>query len=132
MKRLIAFIQIDNMIDLITNSSSELFVIKADKPKEMLAELCREALRDYRPNFTIEDISDRIFEGSHREWEESSKVEQALEVFPEEVREELREKYLTKPNYYAVVFDRDWEYHQNYQPKRILEEIGFEMIDNDY
>lgn len=124
----IAIIRIDNMIDLITNSSSELFVIESKgRTAETLAELVNEALAgEYKvsPN----DFESRFKKESSNyemEWE----IDNILENFPESDREMLREKYFSNGgNYFSIMFDRDWAYQNDYKVHNKLVELGFEFI----
>jgi hypothetical protein len=126
---MIAVIYIDNVIDLITNSSSELFVIAADKPKEIILALVNDALKDY---LSCVDFEERYFEGTHSVFEEDYMLKNLLENFPEKDREEVKAKYFSAPKYYGVVFDRDWDYAMDYAPRQILEDLGFTLIDSDH
>lgn len=127
----LAIIQIDNFIDLITNSSSELFVIRADQAKEYLLELLNESLKGYT-SFVPDGIEERMFEGNHYVSSEEYMLEETLAKFPVEARDEIKQKYLSKPRFYGVVFDRDWDAQQDYVPQRILESLGFELISSDH
>ncbi len=131
MKKFIAFIRIDSMIDLITNSSSELFVIENTMAKPMLVELVNEALKGFS-SIDEDDIECRINRDSYSIWEQDSMIEDALRIFPESTREEIKEKYLKDPKYYGISFDRD-NISQSYVDVRgKLAAIGFELIDTDY
>lgn len=48
-----AFINVDNTIDLITNSSSELFVLKADKQKQVIVDLINTAFLKANIDFSV-------------------------------------------------------------------------------
>lgn len=125
--RTIAFIRIDNMIDLITNSSSELFTIKADQPLEIIEALVKEAMDGI--GYSIDSC--RLQDGEdirEGDWV----IENALAVFAPEDREEIREKYLSKAKYYAVIVDRDDGYHTDYAHHYRLKELGFELITIDF
>jgi len=85
-KKIIAFISIDHVVDLITNSSSELYVIKATGAKEILLELVNEALKEYT-YVHLTDFEDRFFkEGNVHEadW----KIDNILESFDEDDEDE--------------------------------------------
>jgi len=124
----IAFIRIDSIVDLITNSSSELFVIENKMTKEVLIELVNNALKGITSisNYSIEDrfVKD--------EAPYDSNIDYILEKFPEEDREMLREKYFTDPRWYGISFDRDWISERDGDVREILTKIGFELIDTDY
>lgn len=130
---MIAFLKINHVIDLITNSSSELFVLEAKMNKKLIVELVNEALKG-ATSITEDSIEERIFKEGHvydGEWQ----IQEALEKFPENVREELKAKYFTNPNYWGVVFDRDWVYEMDSQGIDVrfkMSQLGFELIDTDY
>lgn len=134
MKNKITFkFQIDHILDLITNSSSELFVIENKCAKETIAELINEALKNII-TVKVSEIEERFKKDGQSDctWE----IDNALELFPETDREMLKEKYFTTPKYYGISFDRDWIYRLNNEGRKdlrsILTGIGFEMVDSDY
>ncbi len=131
---ILAFFKINHVIDLITNSSSELFVLEAKMNKKLIVELVNEALKG-ATSITEDSIEDRIFKDGHL-YEADWKVDEALNAFPENVREELKAKYFTNPNYYGVVFDRDWVHQQDNDNginiREKMSQLGFEMVDSDY
>jgi len=130
-KKIIAFISIDHVVDLITNSSSELYVIKATGAKEILLELVNEALKEYT-YVHLTDFEDRFFKEGHTS-EADWKIQDILESFDEDDRKELKEKYFTNPKYYGLVFDRDWVYNNgDYDFRDKLRGVGFELVDTDY
>jgi len=60
MKKTIFVIQIDNVIDIITNSSSELFVLKADSGKivrELIESIYPDYLIEYREPIQLKDLA---------------------------------------------------------------------------
>ena len=122
----IGIIRIDNMIDLITNSSSELYVIENNTAKTLLVEMLNEAFKGTKRRFTEFSIDDR-FAKDKPDWELD--VDALLENFPESDREELRQRYFSTPRFYAVSFDRDYMEDDDRQK---LYSIGFELIDSDY
>ena len=122
----IGFIHIDSMIDIITNSSSELFVIENKLAKPLLVELVNTALTGTNHKITEFSIDDR-FVKEKAEYE--TYVDEILENFPSEDREELRKRYFTDAKYYAISFDRD---HMEDNVRTILYNLGFELIDSDY
>jgi hypothetical protein len=130
---ILAFLKIDHTIDLITNSSSELFVMEAKTSKQLVVEMLNEALKG-ATSVSINSIEDRIIKEcrpSDADW----RIDDALTLFPEETREELKAKYLTEPNYFGVSFDRDWVYEMDNKGiyiRDILSSLGFELIDTDY
>jgi len=129
-KKVVAFLHIDNMIDLITNSSSELFVIKASLSKDVIVEMVNEAIKGFS-SISEDSLEMRFFkEGSI--WDQDYKMTEMLEMFDEDDREEIKLKYLTNPKYYGVVFDRDYIYQSSIDVRSKLAEIGFELIDTDY
>ena len=132
--KIIGFIKIDHILDLITNSSSELFVIKNTMEKNILIELVNTALKGF-DKITDNSIEER-FKKDGDFYSQDYDKEQILNYFPEELRDEIQEKYLTKPNYYGISFDRDWIYsldnNKNFSVREKLKEIGFELIDTDY
>lgn len=125
--------RVDHVIDLITNSSSELFVIENKCAKDAIVDLVNKAL-DGITSVSADSVEDRFQKDGHlgdQEWE----IQSALEKFPEADREELRNKYFKEPRYYGVVFDRDWVYQMNNDGNDVrskLAEIGFELVDTDY
>lgn len=135
MKNRIFFIfKMDHIIDLITNSSSELFVIKADQSKQVFVEMINECLKGITSisEFSVEE---RLVE-DERPGDVEWRIEDTLKLFPKEVRQELKEKYLTKPNFYGISFDRDWIYkienEKGFDIRGKLQTLGMEMIDGDY
>jgi hypothetical protein len=119
----IGFIRIDNMIDLITNSSSELYVIQNKMAKSILIEMLNEAFKGTGRRFTEFSIDGR-FVRDKTEYE--TYVDDILENFPESDREELRKKYFTVPRFYSISFDRG---HMEDSDRQILYSIGFEIED---
>lgn len=125
------FIRIDSMIDIITNSSSELFVIENKMAVPMLVEMVNEALCG--SGFSISESSVELRKVKElSEYESDWEIDRALEMFPEAIRDELREKYFTEPNYYGIAFDRDEIWSSDKDVRDILKNIGFELIDSDY
>lgn len=129
--KIIAQIRIDSMIDIITNSSSELFVIKNCMEIEMIVDLVNKSLNDSQFHITESNVEKRIAKDL-AEYEVDWKITEALELFPEDKRDEIKEKYLTEPNYYGIAFDRDHIYSSDTDVRGILSKIGFELIDTDY
>lgn len=127
---ILAIIRIENCIDIITNSSSELFVIKADKKKEIIFEMVKDALSEITP-ITLDSLEPRIFEGEHNTYEEDWMLNDFLAKIPEYKREEIKNQ-LSQPNYYGLVFDRDWAYRIDYRHHEKLKELGFELLTSDY
>ncbi len=122
----IGFIRIDNIIDLITNSSSELYVIENKMAKSLLVEMLNEAFQGTGRKFNEFSIDGR-FVRDKSEYE--TYVDDILENFPESDREALRQKYFTDPRYYSISFDRDYMEDRD---RKILYSIGFELEDSDY
>jgi len=130
---ILAFLKIDHTIDLITNSSSELFVMEAKTSKQLVVEMLNEALKG-ATTVSLDSIEERVIKDC-RQYEADLKIDEALALFPEGTREELRAKYLTEPNYFGVSFDRDWVYEMDNNGiyvRDILSNLGFELIDTDY
>lgn len=125
--RTIAFVYVDNAIDLITNSSSELFTIRATQPKEVIEALVGEAMGDIYYSMDVMRL-----ENSDGPNDEEWQLEQALSVFAPEDREEVRAKYFNKAKYYAVVVDRDAGYDTNFKHHDNLIKLGFELVTTDY
>jgi hypothetical protein len=121
MKKIIAFIRIDNMVDIITNSSSELFVIENTMAKSLLVEIVNKALEGTKHKIN-EFCVDGRFKKDEAEYE--TYVDNILEYFPETDREMLREKYFTDPRYYSIAFDRDY---MEDSVREILRNLGFEV-----
>ena len=131
MKKVIAIIRVDNMIDLITNSSSELFVISAkDTTAKALAELVNAAVGF---QFASEDSFEKRYKKESYNYEMEYEIENILENFPEEDREALKEKYFKDGgNYFAITQDRDESSRNDYAVKDKLIELGFEFMGSDY
>jgi len=87
-------IKIENCIDIITNSSSELFVIKADKKKEIIYEMVKDALADIT-QIGLNDLEVRIFEGEHNTYEEDWMLNDFLDKIPEHKREEIKNQFVS-------------------------------------
>lgn len=122
-----AFIKIDNVIDIITNSSSELFVIEKKLEKEVLLKLVQETIGS---SLYINDIDERIVKDKD---DYELDVDYVLDNFPEKDREELKQKYFTEPNWYSIGFSRDWIYEQREKGNDVREkliELGFEIVDS--
>lgn len=134
MKKKLHFVfKFDHIIDIITNSSSELFVIENKCAKTMLVDLLNNALKGIK-NITEDDIEDR-FKKDGDMYDQQYEIDNALELFPEDDRDILKEKYFSSPKYYGISFDRDWIYNLNSKCidiRNILIEIGFELVDTDY
>ncbi len=134
MKNKIHFvIAVDHVVDLITNSSSELFVIENKCAKDAIVDIINEALSGIT-TVSIDSVEDRFKKDGHV-WDNEGEITNALEAFPEGAREELREKYFKDPRYYGVSFDRDWIYQLNNEGKDLrkrLAAVGFELVDTDY
>jgi hypothetical protein len=126
-----AFLKIDSFIDIITNSSSELFVIENKMAVDALVEITNEALKDTGFSIHTNCVELRIAK-ELRDYESEWQINQALELFPENVREEIKEKYLTHPNWYGISFDRDQIYQSDHDIRGILSNLGYELIDTDY
>lgn len=114
------------MIDLITNSSSELYVIENTMAKSILVEMLNEAFKGTNRRFSEFSLDDR-FVRNKAEYE--TYIDEILENFPESDREELRKKYFTDPRYYSVSFDRDYMEDSD---RKILYSLGFELEDGNY
>ena len=128
MKKVTAVIRIENVIPLITNSSSELFVIEAkDKTAEMLSEMVNAAIKQNIVSpYSFEKRFKKESSNYGMEWE----IDNILENFPEGDREKLRNQYFTDGgNYFAIMFDRD---EDNSKIKEVLTELGFEFMGSDY
>lgn len=125
--------QYDNQIDLITNSSSELFTVPCqNKSKEFFVNLINSFIpENYEYKVKSQELHERIFQYED-EWSAVNTLEILLKNFPEEDREEIRQKYFNKPNYFAISFDRDWVFLEEDIVKAALYAAGFELIDSDY
>ena len=127
-------LRVDNAIDLITNSSSELFVIKGDKQKEMVIEMISEAFKNNNipacvSEWSIESMVTREEFYYEATWEK----ENLKEKFPVEKHHLIEELYGNEdsnPNFYGYRFDRDSEYRDDIRDA--LTSIGFEYIGSDY
>jgi len=124
----LAFINVDHVIDIITNSSSELFLIKANQEQKVIEDLVKEALPMIGYSFEVRCMED----GTLHEYETESRLDYILSHFAEEHRDEIREKYLSAPRYYAVIIDRDEDSEHDYVPRDNLQALGFELVDSDY
>lgn len=129
--KILGFIRIDSMIDIITNSSSELFVTKNNMEVDALVEMVNTALSGTGFSISESCVEKRLVQ-DEADYETQWKIDDTLKLFPEEVREELKTKYLTDPNFYGIAFDRDEIYNSNHDIRGILLGIGFELIDTDY
>lgn len=125
--RTIGFIRVDNVIDLITNSSSELFTIRANMAQSIIEELVVKAMDGLPYDFSVMRL-----ENSNGPRDEEWELDDALKVFAPEDREEIKQKYLGKAKYYAVVVDRDLGYDTNYKHHDELMKLGFELVTSDY
>lgn len=121
-----AFFYVDNMIDLITNSSSELFVLKADQPQDMIERLVLSVM-DVGYSFTVTHMS-----GDPDPRDEEWRMENVLKEFPEDKRDEIKEKYFSDPKWYCVIVDRDAGYHTDYKHHNELQKLGFHLETSDY
>lgn len=121
-------INVDNMIDLITNSSSELYVIDNNMTIETLVEMVNTTLKDTGFSISEYDVEKRYIKDGDL-YDQEYKIDQALELFPESEREKLKEQFFSKPLYYGISFDRD---DFTYEARQALESIGFECVDTDY
>lgn len=124
--RTIGFVYVDNAIDLITNSSSELFTIRATMVQDIMEKLVADVMDVYY------DFKVMRLENSDGPNEEEWQLNDALSIFAPEDRDEIKEKYLGKAKYYAVIVDRDLGYDTNYEHHKKLEELGFELVSSDY
>jgi len=133
-RKVFAYLKIDHIIDLITNSSSELFVIENKCAKETICEIINEALKG-ATSVTVDCIEERFTKDGDL-YSQEYEIENALKMFPENAIEELKEKYFKNPKYYGVSFDRDWIYQMdndlNFDVRSKLINIGFELVDTDY
>lgn len=129
--KILAFIRIDSMIDIITNSSSELFVIENTMAIPVLVEMTNTALSNTGFSITESCVEKRLVK-DQQDYEIDWKIDETLALFPEHVREELKAKYLTEPNWYGIAFDRDHIYNSSNDIRDILTNIGYELIDTDY
>lgn len=130
-QKIIAFIRIDSMIDIITNSSSELFVIENKMAIPVLVEMTNTVLAGTGFSITESCVEKRLVQ-DERDYDTEWKIDEALKLFPEDVREELKAKYLTEPNWYGISFDRDQIYLSDSDIRGKLTSIGYELIDTDY
>lgn len=126
MKNLVFILRVDNTIDLITNSSSELFVIKSTKQKDVVIKMLEKALEDIY-DYNIE-LGERVLK-EKEEWEVDYEKTNFLNNFPEEKHAEIEELF-SQTNWYSFVIDRDHEYIREIE--NALIKIGFELIDTDY
>lgn len=124
---MIAILKFDHRVGIITNSSSELFLIKANQDEELIRKMVEEAL-ECSYDFEVRYMED----GTLHDYEVESRMEYILSHFAEEHRAEIKEKYLSAPRYYAVIIDRDVDSELDYGPRNNLQNLGFELVDSDY
>ena len=97
-------IRIDNSIDIITNSSSELFVIKGDRQKQDLIELLNSEIgKVVTFNDWSVDIS-RFDDSEYDSFEEESIIADFLSNFSDEKAERLR-KIINEDSYFEIYID---------------------------
>ena len=97
-------IRIDNSIDIITNSSSELFVIKGDRQKQDLIELLNSEIGKV---VTFNDWSvhiSRFDDSEYDSFEEESIIANFLSNFSDEKAERLR-KIINEDSYFEIYID---------------------------
>lgn len=117
-------IRIDNSIDIITNSSSELFVIKGDRQKQDLIELLNSEIgKVVTFNDWSVDIS-RFDDSEHDSFEEESIIADFLSNFSDEKAERLR-KIINEDTYFQIYID-DYTVSEFPWIKDKLLEIGFQ------
>ena len=117
-------IRIDNSIDIITNSSSELFVIKGDRQKQDLIELLNSEIGKVVPfNDWSVDIS-RFDDSEYDSFEEESIITDFLSNFSDEKAERLR-KIINEDTYFQIYID-DYTVSEFPWIKDKLLEIGFQ------
>lgn len=133
-KKVFFLLRIDHVIDLITNSSSELYVIENKTAKETIVEMVNAALKGCT-SISVDCIEDHFYNDGSKPYEAEWKINEALELIPEIYREEAKQKYFSTPKYYGIVFDRDWVWEQEnkgYDFRGSLNKLGFEMVNGDY
>ena len=117
-------IRIDNSIDIITNSSSELFVIKGDRQKQDLIELLNSEIgKVVTFNDWSVDIS-RFDDSEYDSFEEESIIADFLSNFSDEKAERLR-KIINEDTYFQIYID-DYVVSEFPWIKDKLLEIGFQ------
>lgn len=117
-------IRIDNSIDIITNSSSELFVIKGDRQKQDLIELLNSEIgKVVTFNDWSVDIS-RFDDSEYDSFEEESIIADFLSNFSDEKAERLR-KIINEDTYFQIYID-DYTVSEFPWIKDKLLEIGFQ------
>lgn len=117
-------LKIDNAIDLITNSSSELFVIKGDKTIDMVVELVNEALKGMTSIDQWSVNAVHFDSGEYDQWEEENIIEDFLRNFSDERAEKLRKIIKEEVNYEIYIDDNITYTYPEIRTK--LEAIGFE------
>ena len=132
--KVLAFIRIDNFIDIITNSSSELFVLENTMAIPTLSEMVNEVLEGYG-KVSDHNIMSRFVKDKEN-YELDYFINDFLSLIPESDHEEIKKKYFTDTKWYAISFDRDWISDLNcshgFSVRDALSSIGFELIDTDY
>ena len=117
-------IRIDNSIDIITNSSSELFVIKGDRQKQDLIELLNSEIgKVVTFNDWSVDIS-RFDDSEYDSFEEESIIADFLSNFSDEKAERLR-KIINEDTYFQIYID-DYTVSEFPWIKDKLLEMGFQ------
>ena len=117
-------IRIDNSIDIITNSSSELLVIKGDRQKQDLIELLNSEIgKVVTFNDWSVDIS-RFDDSEYDSFEEESIITDFLSNFSDEKAERLR-KIINEDTYFQIYID-DYTVSEFPWIKDKLLEIGFQ------
>ena len=117
-------IRIDNSIDIITNSSSELFVIKGDRQKQDLIELLNSEIGKV---VTFNDWSvhiSRFDDSKYDSSEEESIISDFLSNFSDEKAEKLR-KIINEDSYFEIYID-DYTISEFPWIEDKLLEIGFQ------
>lgn len=130
MNKIIFKIRIDHILDLITNSSSELFVIANSMEKATLVEMTNTALTGTGFSIHENDIEERFIndnESVHEHAWKIAQMSQDLGITEDEFKEKM---FATGPKWYGISFDRDEIYNSNVGIK--LSELGYEMVNGDY
>lgn len=130
-------VRIDNCINLITNSSSELFIIKGDLQKEIVLEMMNASFEnvgiDYRAS--LYSLSDSFTRDSNWDFDIDYEKSRLKDIFSEEKSDLIDQLFAQeedKANYYHFTFDRDEEYHLDGKVHDALVAIGFEFMGSDY
>lgn len=125
-------IRLDHMIDLITNSSSELFVIANSMEKSVLVEMTNKVLEGTGFKISESCIEDRYLDNEDNVYDHNWQLEDMAEKLGQSKEEFMLTNFKNGPKWYGISFDRDQTYQSNYDITALLAGIGYEMVNGDY